>query len=140
MTSTFVSHSLADTNAFAATVAATLHGGEVILLSGQLGAGKTAFVKGLALALGVTDTVTSPTFTLFNQYAGTTLRLYHFDLYRLGEGEAEELGFDEFYFAPDAVCCIEWNRDPLVGGKVIHIDADYVEGDPDARLYRWRQD
>ena len=136
----FLSHSLTDTYSFAATVAATLHGGEVILLQGQLGAGKTAFVKGLALALGIADTVTSPTFTLLNQYQGTQLKLYHFDLYRLGEGEAEDLGFDEFYFAPDAVCCIEWNRDPLQGGKVIRITADYVEGAPQCRMYRWEQE
>ena len=137
MMQTYISHSIQDTEALAARIAATLRGGEVILLEGELGAGKTAFVKGLAKALGVTDTVTSPTFTLLNEYQGTRLTLYHFDLYRLAEGEAEELGFEEYYHAKDAVCCIEWNRDPI--DNVICIKADYVADEPNARRYQWEE-
>jgi len=134
---TIYSKSVQDTYAAAAKLAATLQGGEIILLDGDLGAGKTTFVKGLALALGVRDMVTSPTFTLFNQYQGDKLKLYHFDLYRLGEGEADELGFDEFIGALDAVTCIEWNRDPQVG-KVITVSAKYALDDPNGREYSWQ--
>ena len=132
----FVSHSVQDTYRAAALLAKDLTGGEILLLDGDLGAGKTTFVKGLAVALGVKDMVTSPTFTLFNQYEGDSLKLYHFDLYRLGEGEADELGFDEYIGAPDAVTCIEWNRDAQAG-KVVKIKASYLEGDPDGRVYSW---
>ena len=132
----FISHSIQETDALAASFASRLQGGEVILLEGELGAGKTAFVKGLAKALGVVEVVTSPTFTLLNEYQGTRLKLYHFDLYRLAEGEAEELGFDEYYHRKDAVCCIEWNRDPI--DDVIRIEADYVPDDPCLRRYRWQ--
>ena len=133
---TILSKSVQDTYQAAPKLAETLQGGEIILLDGDLGAGKTTFVKGLAVALGVKDMVTSPTFTLFNQYVGDRLKLYHFDLYRLGEGEADELGFDEFIGAKDAVTCIEWNRDPQVG-KVITVRASYVSDDPNAREYSW---
>lgn len=132
----FISHNIRETNALAASFASRLQGGEVILLEGELGAGKTAFVKGLAKALGVAEVVTSPTFTLLNEYQGTRLKLFHFDLYRLAEGEAEELGFDEYYHRKDAVCCIEWNRDPI--DDVIRIEADYVSDDPCSRRYRWQ--
>ena len=64
-------------------IARTLRGGEVIVLSGELGAGKTAFTKALAAALGVKETVLSPTFTMVKEYKGENLGLYHFDLYRI---------------------------------------------------------
>lgn len=134
----YVSTSIQQTYAIAKRLADRLHGGEIILLQGDLGAGKTTFVKGLALALGIDDVVTSPTFTLMNEYRGKQLKLYHFDLYRLGQGAADELGFDEFYHAPDAVCCIEWSRDDNYWGKVITVYADYVEGCDGARRYRWQ--
>lgn len=85
-----------------------LRGGEIITLSGDLGAGKTVFTKGIALGLGVSDTVVSPTFTLMNEYAGR-LNLYHYDAYRLQSGqEAENAGLVEFFGATDGVCVIEW--------------------------------
>lgn len=132
----YVSHSIAETNQIAQQLASTLHGGEVVLLSGDLGAGKTAFVKGLALALGIREQVTSPTFTLMNTYQGTSLTLHHFDFYRIGEGDTEALGFDEFFHAPDSVCCIEWNRDDCFWGKVIRLTATYGASD-DERIYSW---
>jgi tRNA threonylcarbamoyladenosine biosynthesis protein TsaE len=87
-----------------------LRGGEIVLLSGQLGAGKTLFVKGLAHALGVAeDEVTSPSFTLVNHYAGR-LKLYHIDLYRLNEGAqaAYAVDLDELLMDESAVIVIEW--------------------------------
>ena len=92
-------------------VGARLAGGEVLLLDGPLGAGKTVFVKGLASALGAdTDEVTSPSFTLVNRYDDGRLVLYHIDLYRLDEGAraAHAVDLDELIADEQAVIVIEW--------------------------------
>jgi tRNA threonylcarbamoyladenosine biosynthesis protein TsaE len=94
--------------AVAREVAATLSAGNVVLLSGDLGAGKTAFVRGLAQGLGVDETeVSSPTFTLVHEYRGGRLTLYHVDLYRLDRAATDDLGLDEMGVA-DGVLAIEW--------------------------------
>ena len=103
-----VTRSQADTERLAETLAGDLRAGDVLLLSGPLGAGKTAFVRGLALGLGLDpDEVSSPTFTLVHEYRGGRLRLFHVDLYRLGAAGAEDLGLDELG-AQDGVLAIEW--------------------------------
>jgi tRNA threonylcarbamoyladenosine biosynthesis protein TsaE len=103
-----VTRSQEDTERLAETLAVTLRGGDVVLLSGPLGAGKTAFVRGLACGLGVDpDEVSSPTFTLVHEYRGGRLRLFHADLYRLGTAAAEDLGLDELG-VQDGVLAIEW--------------------------------
>ena len=103
-----ISHSPAETIALARTLAATLRRGDVLALSGDLGAGKTHFVKGLAAGLGTAASVTSPTFTLLHEYPGGRLPLYHFDFYRLDDAdEALGIGLDE-YLDGDGVCVIEW--------------------------------
>ena len=85
-----------------------LRRGDVLALSGDLGAGKTQFVKGLAAGLRYRAEVTSPTFTLIHEYIGGRLPLYHFDFYRIeSEDEALRLGLEE-YLAGDGVCVIEW--------------------------------
>lgn len=105
----FLSHSEKETYAFAKRVADRLRGGEVILLNGDLGAGKTTFTKGLALALGVKETVTSPTFTYVKEYEGR-LPLFHFDMYRVSDAdEVYELGLEE-YFYRGGVVVVEWNK------------------------------
>lgn len=84
-----------------------LHPGAIVLLTGALGAGKTTLAKGIARGLGVTDTVTSPTYTIVSDYEGR-LRMHHIDLYRIsGEEEYELLGLDELLYA-DAVSLVEW--------------------------------
>lgn len=83
-----------------------LQEGNLILLEGDLGAGKTTFTKGLAKGLGVTRNVNSPTFTIIKEYQGEKLPLYHMDVYRLGES-MEDLGFDE-YFEGNGVTVVEW--------------------------------
>jgi tRNA threonylcarbamoyladenosine biosynthesis protein TsaE len=86
----------------------TLASGAVVLLYGQLGAGKTAFVRGLARGVGAADDeVSSPTFTLIQEYAGSTLTLYHVDLYRLDPPEVDDLGLEELV-AGDGIVAIEW--------------------------------
>jgi tRNA threonylcarbamoyladenosine biosynthesis protein TsaE len=97
-----------DTEAAGERLAGTLAPGDVILLHGQLGAGKTAFVRGLARGLGASaDEVSSPTFTLIQEYRGGRLPLFHVDLYRLGPAEAADLGLDEL-ISGEAVVAIEW--------------------------------
>src|SRR5689334_13236080 len=100
-----------ETFALGAQVGAELRGGEIVLLDGPLGAGKTVFVKGVATALGIdTDEVTSPSFTLVNRYTEGRLTLYHLDLYRLNEGAsaAHAVDLDELLTDERAVIFIEW--------------------------------
>ena len=99
-----------ETERFAEKFAQTLAGGETLLLEGELGAGKTHFVKGLAKGLGVDDTVTSPTFALHNVYFGR-LTLNHFDFYRIESSEeVVVIGLDELFRQSDAVAAIEWSE------------------------------
>lgn len=82
---------------------------DVILLDGDLGAGKTTFTKGLAVGLGIQRNVKSPTFTIIREYQGGRLPLYHMDVYRLEDGSGDELGLEE-YFNGDGVNVIEWSQ------------------------------
>ena len=108
MTEIRTTRSEEETAAVARGLAAGLKPGDVVLLSGNLGAGKTAFVRGLAAGLGVNpDDVSSPTFTLVHEYRGDRLTLYHVDLYRLGRAATDDLGLEELGVA-DGVLAIEW--------------------------------
>ena len=103
-----VTRSQDDTERLAEQIAGGLQAGDVLLLSGPLGAGKTAFVRGLARGLGLDpEEVSSPTFTLVHEYRGGRLRLFHADLYRLGAAGADDLGLDELG-VQDGVLAIEW--------------------------------
>lgn len=83
-----------------------LNGGDVVLLDGDLGAGKTTFTKGIGLSLGVSRVINSPTFTIVKEYRGKRGKLYHLDLYRL-DGVGEDFDLEE-YFTEDAICVCEW--------------------------------
>ncbi|HYI29405.1 MAG TPA: tRNA (adenosine(37)-N6)-threonylcarbamoyltransferase complex ATPase subunit type 1 TsaE [Bradyrhizobium sp.] len=97
-----------DTHEIARSLAAELTAGSVLLLCGDLGAGKTAFVRGLAAGLGISsDEVTSPTFTLVHEYRGGRLPLIHVDLYRLDRADLDDIGLDED-LAAGGVVAIEW--------------------------------
>lgn len=103
-----VTHSEDETTTVARELAADVKAGDVILLSGNLGAGKTAFVRGLAAGLGIDpEDVSSPTFTLVHEYRGGRLTLYHADLYRLDRVATDDLGLEEMGVA-DGVLAIEW--------------------------------
>lgn len=105
----YLSKSIEDTYVLAEKIAKQLTGGEIVLLNGELGAGKTTFTKGLAKALGVTESVVSPTFMIMCEYVGR-LPLYHFDMYRIEEeDELEELGLTDYLYE-NGVCVIEWNK------------------------------
>lgn len=111
-----ISHSPAETDALGESWGRIATRGLVIALSGDLGAGKTQLVKGLARGLGITTRVHSPTFTLVNEYGGGRLRLFHLDLYRLETPEQIlSAGLDD-YFQPDGVSVIEWAERLTNGG------------------------
>ena len=103
----YLSKSVKDTLKIAESYAKTLKKGDVVLLNGEMGAGKTAFTKGLAKGLNINDEITSPTYAYMNDYDGV---LYHYDCYRLSSGEdAEALGLTD-YFYMGGVCVIEWGE------------------------------
>jgi tRNA threonylcarbamoyladenosine biosynthesis protein TsaE len=105
---TFISHSPAETQSLGESWGRATEHGRVIAVSGDLGAGKTELVKGIARGLGATAPVHSPTFTLVNEYGGGRLRLFHLDLYRLEQpGQIVAAGLEEF-LQPDGVTVIEW--------------------------------
>ncbi len=101
-------HSPEETGSLGAAFASLLRPGDIISLSGDLGAGKTRFVQGLAAGLGVTEHVTSPTFAIIKEYATGRLPLYHFDVYRLDDPrEMDGLGYEDYFFG-EGVTVIEW--------------------------------
>lgn len=103
-----ISHSPAETHDFGRQLASTLRKGDVVALAGDLGAGKTHLVKGIAEGLGISSEVTSPTFTLIHEYSGGKFPLFHIDLYRLDfPEEALKIGLDE-YLDSNGVTVIEW--------------------------------
>jgi tRNA threonylcarbamoyladenosine biosynthesis protein TsaE len=127
VTKTITTQSEDETAAAGRELAATLAAGDVVLLYGDLGAGKTAFVRGLAEGLGVSrDEVSSPTFTLIQEYRGGRLPLFHVDLYRIEDPrEFDELGLDEI--AEDGVLAIEWaERLPVPPPNAIRISIEHT--------------
>lgn len=105
----YISHSEAETEAIGEEFAANLPDGSVIAMYGDLGAGKTAFVRGMAKGMGLDCRVSSPTFTIVNEYLGER-ELIHFDMYRLGSSdELFDIGWED-YLARGAVCAVEWSE------------------------------
>ena len=127
---------LEDTERFGEALAAELEAGDVVALTGDLGAGKTTLTKSIAKGLGVTENVTSPTFTIVCEYMSGRLPLFHFDLYRIGsEEEAFEAGLEE-YFHRGGVTVIEWADlvPELIPEDARVIDIEYGE-EEDERIY-----
>ena len=118
----YVTNSEEETEALGAQLAERLKPGAVIAFTGDLGAGKTAFTRGLARGLGVSGRVTSPTFTIVNEYEGGRLPLFHFDMYRLASSEELfDIGWED-YLARGGVCAVEWSEnvaDALEDGAIL---------------------
>lgn len=105
----YLSHSVSETEEIGALLAAKLHRGSVVAYRGGLGMGKTAFTRGLAKGLGCRGRVTSPTFTIVNEYSGKT-PLFHFDMYRLDDSDALfDIGWED-YLERGGVCAVEWSE------------------------------
>ena len=103
-------HSADETQALGKKLAESLRPGDVIAYFGDLGAGKTAFTRGIAEGLGVSEQVTSPTYTIVNEYLSGRLPLFHFDMYRLGSSdELFDIGWED-YLARGGVCAVEWSE------------------------------
>ena len=106
----FITHNPAETEAVGAALARALHPGAVIAYRGDLGAGKTAFTRGLARGLGCSEQVTSPTYTIVNEYLSGKMPLFHFDMYRLGSADdLWDIGWDD-YLNRMGVCAVEWSE------------------------------
>ena len=104
-----LSHSPEDTEDIGARLAEQLEPGAVVAFTGDLGAGKTAFTRGLARGLGIPDRITSPTFTIVNEYEGA-IPLFHFDMYRLNSSEdLFDIGWED-YLSRGGVCAVEWSE------------------------------
>ena len=130
---TYITNSPEETEALGRRLAARLAPGTVIAYTGDLGAGKTAFTRGLARGLGITAPVTSPTFTIVNEYESGRLPLFHFDLYRLGSPEELfDIGWED-YLDRGGVCAVEWSEN---AGDALEADClrvDLRRGDRDTQ-------
>ena len=122
---TYTSHSPEETEQIGVLLAKKLTPGTVIAFEGDLGAGKTAFTRGLARGLGCTEQVTSPTYTIVNEYLSGRLPLFHFDMYRLRSAEdLWDIGWDD-YLDRGGVCAVEWSenvREAMTGAVRIRIE------------------
>lgn len=106
----YLTKSEAETEALGARLAEQLEPGGVVAFTGDLGAGKTAFTRGLARGLGYEGRVTSPTFTIVNEYEGAGIPLFHFDMYRLEDaGDLFDIGWED-YLDREGVCAVEWSE------------------------------
>lgn len=131
----YLSHSARETEQIAADFAVTLHSGDVIAYRGEMGAGKTAFTRGLCRGLGLSDHVSSPTFALVHQYGNGAHALYHFDMYRVETFEdLYSTGFFD-YLDYGGILAIEWseNIEAVLPENAITVELKKVENDPQQR-------
>lgn len=138
---TFIhSESESDTEDLGNRLGLTLRGADVVALHGDLGAGKTVFARGVARGLGVDEPICSPTFTVVQEYEGTTLRLYHIDLYRLtGIDDALAFGIEDYLEDSASATVIEWSErieELLSGLDVIHVEIRHAQNGRNLRVFR----
>ena len=125
-----ITENVHETLAFAAEFAGSLKSGDVVAMTGDLGAGKTVFAQGVARALGITDEITSPTFTLIHEYHGS-ITLYHMDLYRMNSTEEMRgIGIEDYFYG-DGICLVEWAEklEELCPDNAIRVTLKHLEGD-----------
>ena len=125
-------YSQEETMDFAKKMAEKLEAGSIVCLDGDLGVGKTVFAKGFALGLGITEPITSPTFTIVQIYEEGKMPLYHFDVYRISDiDEMDEIGYEDYFFG-EGVCLIEWASriEELLPESAVHIkiEKDLAKG------------
>lgn len=133
----FYTNSVLETEELGERLGRVLNAGSVIAYTGDLGAGKTAFTRGLARGLAIDGPVTSPTFTIVNEYEGGRLPLFHFDMYRLGSSDdLFDIGWED-YLVRGGVCAVEWSENVLDGLEADCIRVDIRRGETDdQRLIR----
>lgn len=141
----FRTRSVAGTLALGETIAELLRPPKLVILSGEVGAGKTTLVKGIAAALGAAfeDDVTSPTFTLVHEYEGPKIHLFHLDLYRLEtEEQIAVLGLEEMISEPNALVLVEWGErfESVVHLADAEITMEHGEGNERGLIVRWRDE
>ena len=127
--------SLSELKNVAQEVIESLEGRTVVLLRGEMGAGKTTLISRIVAYLGAEDTVTSPTFALVNQYEGSECRIYHFDFYRIEEiEEVFDLGYEEYFYSGD-LCFVEWPEkiEPLLPDDAMTVRI--TVGDDEHRIF-----
>ena len=125
----YLSHNVQETEGLGERLARRLHSGSVVAYWGDLGAGKTAFTRGLAAGLDIPGRVTSPTFTIVNEYEGGRLPLFHFDMYRLASAdELFDIGWED-YLARGGVCAVEWSENVAEAMDESTIRVDIRRGD-----------
>jgi len=129
----------AETEALAADAAARLTAGDVVLVSGELGAGKTTFVRGAARALGVGEQVVSPTFTVGARYRARGVTVAHLDLYRLGSLADEDPALLADYFSPETISFVEWpeHAGETLGRVVLRVFLEHLGGDARGVTLDW---
>ncbi|MCQ2564864.1 MAG: tRNA (adenosine(37)-N6)-threonylcarbamoyltransferase complex ATPase subunit type 1 TsaE [Clostridia bacterium] len=125
----YIVNSVAETHKLAQKFAASLSKGDVVLLHGDLGAGKTTFTQGVFAALGVKEIVNSPTFAILKSYQGKNCVLHHFDTYRISTEEAIESGFDEILDDRQSIIFIEWSENilPLLPNKTKNVNIKLID-------------
>ena len=136
-----ISHGPGETVAIGEALAGSLRDGDVVLLHGDLGAGKTTLAKGIATAFGIEDVVSSPSFSLVNEYdtglAAAVTRLYHLDLYRLrSEADLASIGFEDFVAPADGVTLVEWPERAATALPERFLLTEIETVSPDARRLR----
>lgn len=129
----FISHSEDETKAFAKKLASNLHSKDIVVLSGDLGSGKTKFTEGFLSYFNLEDEISSPTFNIVNEYTQSNIHIYHFDVYRLEDvSEFYEIGGDEYF--EKGICLIEWGeliREALPDN---YIEIDFNKDDNDENI------
>ena len=134
-TFTYTSHNSEETMDFASELANKLNIGDVVVLSGELGSGKTKFTEGFLKHFGLENEISSPTFTIVNEYKNNDINIYHFDVYRLADSsEFYEIGGDEYF--DTGICLIEWGEliEDALPSNYIHITFTKNENEENSRI------